>query len=74
MTLILSRYAPGSIHGNVATGRANSLSVNSWAAAEGREVLSQYGLRGESKGSLSQSSAAGGTTTTAPASVAVALG
>jgi hypothetical protein len=57
-TPIPSRYATGTIHGNVATGRANSLSVNSWATVEGRKALSQYGLSGESKSSLSQSSVA----------------
>src|SRR5215212_12086291 len=67
-----STYATGTIHGSVAIGRADSLSVNSRAAAEESEALSQKGFTVSSESSLNQSRVAPGPTTTAPTSVAAA--
>src|SRR5215218_2728633 len=67
-----SAYATGTVHGSVAMGLADSFSVNSRAAAEESEALSQKGFTASSESSLNQSRVAPGPATTAPTSVAVA--
>src|SRR5918995_2522774 len=69
MARIPSTYATGTIHGIVAMGLATSLSVNSRAAAEEREALSQKGFTVSSESSLNQSRVAPGPTTIAPTSI-----
>src|SRR5215211_395097 len=70
MVPIPSAYASGTIHGSVMMGRADSLSVNSRAAAEESEALSQKGFTVSSESNLTQSRVAPGPATTAPTSVA----
>src|SRR5829696_4422824 len=67
-----SAYATGTIHGSVAMGLADSFSVNSRAAAEESEALSQKGFTVSSESSTNQSRVAPDPTTTAPTNVAVA--
>src|SRR5829696_6855730 len=70
MTPTPSTYAMGTIHGKIAMGLANSFSVNSRAAAEESEALSQKGFTVSLESSLNQSRVAPGPATTAPTSVA----